>query len=98
MRRARKSLPAADQRGEVLQAATEAQVMVISGATGCGKSTQVRLGTTYSIPLYAPKPGCAPEWLEDGVIHTLDVVSKRNRVNLPPSWGILPILRNHCSR
>mmetsp|Transcript_21181 Transcript_21181/g.58791 ORF Transcript_21181/g.58791 Transcript_21181/m.58791 type:complete len:1160 (+) Transcript_21181:1213-4692(+) len=41
MHRTRAALPAGKQRAEVLQAAAKSQVLVISGATGCGKSTQV---------------------------------------------------------
>ena len=37
----RRALPAAKQRQEVVEAVRAHQVIVISGATGCGKSTQV---------------------------------------------------------
>ena len=37
----RRALPAAKQRREVVEAVQAHQVVVISGATGCGKSTQV---------------------------------------------------------
>jgi hypothetical protein len=42
MRAVRAALPAASKRAELLAAAAAADVLVISGATGCGKSTQVR--------------------------------------------------------
>lgn len=42
MRATRAALPAAAKRGELLAAASSNDVVVISGATGCGKSTQVR--------------------------------------------------------
>jgi HrpA-like RNA helicase len=41
MRRTRDALPAAAKRGEVLTQLRDHVVLVISGATGCGKSTQV---------------------------------------------------------
>ena len=41
MRGVRCRLPAAAQRGEVLQQCASHRVVVVSGATGCGKSTQV---------------------------------------------------------
>jgi hypothetical protein len=60
MRRVRKSLPAAAQRGEVLQAAGGSQVVVISGATGCGKSTQASgarsLGSGVAVVLSIAPP------------------------------------------
>jgi len=43
MRATRASLPAAAQRDELLSSTRGSDVLVISGATGCGKSTQVRL-------------------------------------------------------
>ena len=43
MRSARAALPAAKQRSEVLAAVGAHRAVVIAGATGCGKSTQVRL-------------------------------------------------------
>jgi hypothetical protein len=42
MRATRAALPAAAKRGELLAAAAGSDVLVISGATGCGKSTQVQ--------------------------------------------------------
>jgi HrpA-like RNA helicase len=41
MRAARAALPAAASKRDVLGALAAADVLVISGATGCGKSTQV---------------------------------------------------------
>ena len=41
MRAARAALPAAAMRPQVLEAVANNDVLVISGATGCGKSTQV---------------------------------------------------------
>ncbi|XP_071441564.1 putative ATP-dependent RNA helicase DHX57 [Hetaerina americana] len=41
MMRARKSLPAWKMKKDILKVITENQVVVISGMTGCGKSTQV---------------------------------------------------------
>ncbi len=41
MRQARAALPAADKRGELLRLISSCATVVISGATGCGKSTQV---------------------------------------------------------
>lgn len=41
MRRTRQSLPAFSKRGDVLAAVGASRVCVLSGATGCGKSTQV---------------------------------------------------------
>lgn len=41
MRSTRQSLPAFKQRAEVLAAASASRVLVLSGMTGCGKSTQV---------------------------------------------------------
>jgi len=41
MRRAREALPAWSCRGSVLEAVESSRAVVISGATGCGKSTQV---------------------------------------------------------
>ncbi len=38
----RAGLPAASKRAELLEALAKHAVLVISGATGCGKSTQVR--------------------------------------------------------
>ena len=40
-RAARERLPAFGQRGALLQALARQRVVVVSGATGCGKSTQV---------------------------------------------------------
>lgn len=45
MRAVRAKLPAAAQRGEVLALCATRQVVVVSGATGCGKSTQARAGS-----------------------------------------------------
>jgi hypothetical protein len=42
MRRARAALPAANQRTDVLRAIESHRAVVVAGATGCGKSTQVR--------------------------------------------------------
>jgi hypothetical protein len=42
MRGVRSRLPAAAQRGEVLALCGSRRVVVVSGATGCGKSTQAR--------------------------------------------------------
>jgi hypothetical protein len=44
MRTARARLPAAAQRGEVVELVAKRRVVVVSGATGCGKSTQVGRG------------------------------------------------------
>ena len=41
MRATRAALPAASMREQLLRAAAASHVVVISGATGCGKSTQV---------------------------------------------------------
>lgn len=41
MRCSSKTLPSFDKRDEILQTIKEAQVTVISGETGCGKTTQV---------------------------------------------------------
>jgi ATP-dependent RNA helicase DHX57 len=41
MMASRKTLPAWDQQDKILQALDSHQVVVVSGATGCGKSTQV---------------------------------------------------------
>lgn len=41
MRATRQRLPAHDKRADILQAVSTNQVLVICGATGCGKSTQV---------------------------------------------------------
>ena len=41
LQKQRRALPAASKRAEVLAAVAGHQVVVISGATGCGKSTQV---------------------------------------------------------
>ncbi|CAB3376910.1 Hypothetical predicted protein [Cloeon dipterum] len=41
MKQDRAKLPAADKRAEVVDAVRENQVVVISGETGCGKTTQV---------------------------------------------------------
>ena len=41
MRGVRSRLPAAAQRGELLALCGSHRVVVVSGATGCGKSTQV---------------------------------------------------------
>lgn len=45
-------MPAGKQREEVLEASERSQVVVISGATGCGKSTQVR--SCASLELWPP--------------------------------------------
>lgn len=39
--RTRRSLPAANMRDKVVELMEKNQVLVISGETGCGKSTQV---------------------------------------------------------
>jgi hypothetical protein len=59
MRRVRGALPAAGKRGELLAALAAHAVVVISGATGCGKSTQVgregvRQPLLFDIVVYAP--------------------------------------------
>ena len=41
MLRGRQSLPAYQRRTEIVKAIADKQVVIISGATGCGKSTQV---------------------------------------------------------
>ena len=41
MRGVRSRLPAAAQRQELLSLCASRRVVVVSGATGCGKSTQV---------------------------------------------------------
>jgi HrpA-like RNA helicase len=43
MRRQRAALPAAQSRVALLAALAANDVVVVSGATGCGKSTQVRV-------------------------------------------------------
>ncbi len=41
MMKTRRSLPAWDERDRIVRAVRDYQVVVVSGATGCGKSTQV---------------------------------------------------------
>ena len=43
IREARAKLPAAQLRDDILAAVDRHRVLVVSGATGCGKSTQVCL-------------------------------------------------------
>lgn len=49
---ARQKLPAHGKRQDVLAAVCEHRVTVISGATGCGKSTQVRLACVDRQPVF----------------------------------------------
>ncbi len=41
MRAAREKLPAHTKRAQLLEALRQKRVVVVSGATGCGKSTQL---------------------------------------------------------
>lgn len=43
----RKKLPAYQKRNDILKCIRENQVCVISGETGCGKTTQVRIFFIY---------------------------------------------------
>ena len=49
----REQLPAFDMREELLTAVRRHQVVVVSGETGCGKTTQVRIFCAW----YKPVPG-----------------------------------------
>ena len=49
MRDTRRALPAFAQRAEVLQAVAHHRAVVIAGATGCGKSTQVRMRSLQTL-------------------------------------------------
>ena len=42
----RQKLPSWDKQEEILELMRENQVVVLSGETGCGKTTQVRPGTS----------------------------------------------------
>lgn len=48
LRSQRQALPAVSKREELLQLMRAHPVLVISGATGCGKSTQVRTSVTHA--------------------------------------------------
>jgi HrpA-like RNA helicase len=56
-RSARERLPAFGQRGAFLDALAKQRVVVISGATGCGKSTQM---PQYILEQARVHAGCCP--------------------------------------
>lgn len=85
MRAVRSRLPAAAQRAELLQLCGSRRVVVVSGATGCGKSTQVG---RYSEPML-PAGRAVCVWILRQADGGLDATALKHRFALQRDFCML---------
>ncbi len=89
MRAAREKLPAHTKRAQLLEALKQQRVVIVSGATGCGKSTQ--------LPQYVLEQVNQPLLLVFSspviiVHHALQCLTGSHPTNGPPKQSLAPCI------